>query len=232
MSFVFIQNFQVSFYIMKSKDLQNIALSKCKNWRNSDEDFSRFEWWTESSNSFCLVQNDQKNWHYHTGTSTRLSAYRSYKKFDPKGEESFKTKKTSVILDKGGVNHEKYIKEVLSVALKFGNKCFGNDWTYQQDGATPHTHRLTQEWCEEHFPSFLDKNHWPLNSPDLNPLDYSIWDEFVHQMNWNNVRSKQTLIKELKRAVKIIRKTVVFESCNSFSNRLYRLSKNDFNYLH
>jgi transposase len=137
-----------------------------------------------------------------------------------------------VILDKGSVNHEKYIKEVLPVALKFGNKCFGNDWTYQQDGATPHTHRLTQEWCEEHFPSFLDKNHWPPNSPDLNPLDYSIWDEFVHQMNWNNVRSKQTLIEELKRAVKKIREKVVFESCNSFSNRLYRLSKNDFNYLH
>ena len=46
------------------------------------------------------------------------------------------------------------------------------------------------------------------------------------------VKSKQTLIDELKRAVKKIRATVVFESCDSWTNRLYRLSENDFNYLH
>ena len=50
-------------------------------------------------------------------------------------------------------------------------------------------------------------------------------------MNWNRVQSKKTLIEELKRAVKKIRETVVFESCNSFMNRLYRLKKKDFGYL-
>lgn len=137
-----------------------------------------------------------------------------------------------VILDQGTVNHERYIRDVLPVALKYGNKIFGDDWTFQQDGATAHTHTLTQKWCRGNFPSFLDKRHWPPNSPDLNPLDYSIWNTFVHQMNWNKVRSKKTLINELKRAVKKIRETVIFESCNSWTNRLYRLSKNDYNYLH
>ena len=137
-----------------------------------------------------------------------------------------------VILDKGTVNHERYIKDVLPVALKYGNDVFGDDWTFQQDGATAHTHALTQQWCKDNFPSFLDKDHWPPNSPDLNPLDYSIWDGFVYQMDWNKVKSKQTLIDELKRAVKKIRATVVFESCYSWTNRLYRLSENDFNYLH
>jgi len=137
-----------------------------------------------------------------------------------------------VILDKGSVNHDRYIKEVLPVALKYGNKVFGDNWTYQQDGATAHTHNLTQKWCQKNFPSFLDKDHWPPNSPDLNPLDYSIWDEFVQQMNWNKVQSKKTLIEELKRAVKRIREEVVFESCESWTNRLYRLKENYFNYLH
>ncbi|CAF1508948.1 unnamed protein product [Adineta ricciae] len=137
-----------------------------------------------------------------------------------------------VILDKGSVDHERYIKEVLPVALKYGNKIFGDDWIYQQDGATAHTHDLTQKWCKDNFPSFLDKGHWPPNSPDLNPLDYSIWDEFVQQMNWDNVQSKKTLINELKRAVKRIRETVIFESCKSWTNRLYRLKGNDFEYLH
>ena len=137
-----------------------------------------------------------------------------------------------VILDKGTVNHETYIKEVLSVALKYGNTIFGDDWTFQQDGATPHTHAVIQQWCDNSFPSFLDKDHWPPNSADLNPLDYSIWNEFVHQMNWNKVISKQTLIDELKRAVKKIRATVVLESRDSWTRSLYRLSQNDFNYLY
>ena len=67
---------------------------------------------------------------------------------------------------------------------------------------------------------------------DLNPLDYSIWDEFVHQMNWDKVQSKQTLIEELKRAVKRIREEVVLESCESWTNRLYRLSNDKGDYLH
>ena len=51
-----------------------------------------------------------------------------------------------VILDKDTIDHDRYIKEVLLVAIKYGNKVFGDDWTYQQDNATPHTHNLTQKW--------------------------------------------------------------------------------------
>jgi hypothetical protein len=47
-----------------------------------------------------------------------------------------------VVLDKGSVNHERCIKEVLPVAIKYGTKVFGDDWTFQQDGATPHTHTI------------------------------------------------------------------------------------------
>ena len=43
--------------------------------------------------------------------------------------------------------------------------------------------------------------------------------------------SKSIMIQELKRAVKKIRKNVVFESCTSSTNRLYRMSQNDGNYL-
>ena len=47
---------------------------------------------------------------------------------------------------------------------------------------------------------------------DLNPLDYSIWDELVHQIKWNKCKSKLTLIQELKRAVKNFRVNVALES--------------------
>ena len=53
-----------------------------------------------------------------------------------------------LIFEKGTVDHARYINEVLPVALKSGNQIFGDDWVFQQDGATLHTHNLTHN-CEE-----------------------------------------------------------------------------------
>ncbi|CAF4553576.1 unnamed protein product, partial [Didymodactylos carnosus] len=78
-----------------------------------------------------------------------------------------------------------------------------------------HKDDLTQEWCKNNMPNFIDRPHWPANSPDLNPLDYSIWDEFVQQMNSDKIKSKTSLMEELKRAVKRIRIEIVLESCAS-----------------
>ena len=49
---------------------------------------------------------------------------------------------------------------------------------------------------------FIDKDHWPSNSPDLNPLDYSIWDELAEGMDWTQISTKQDLIDELRQATK------------------------------
>ena len=78
---------------------------------------------------------------------------------------------------------------------------------------------------------FIDKDHWPSNSPDLNPLDYSIWDELAEGMDWTQISTKQDLIDELRQAPKKVRQTVVFESCNTWTVRLWRISKNDGNHL-
>ena len=130
-----------------------------------------------------------------------------------------------VIFEEETVDHERYIQEVLPVVLKFGKDMFGDNWTFQQDGRRPHIHQKTQDWCRTHLPCFIDKDHWPPNSPDLNPLDYCIWDEFARAINWDLVTSKTALINELKRVVKKIHPEVVFESCASWTNRLYRLKQ-------
>ena len=107
-----------------------------------------------------------------------------------------------VIFKNGTMDHDQCIREVLPVALKFGNDMFGTDWTFQQDSAKPHIHATSLELCGKHFPCFIDKDHCPPNSPDLNPLDYSIWDELANQVNWNAVTPKTTLISELKPVVR------------------------------
>ena len=50
-----------------------------------------------------------------------------------------------VIFENGTVDHIRYINEVLPVTLKYGNSIFGNDWTFQQDGAKVHFHEKTQK---------------------------------------------------------------------------------------
>ena len=96
-----------------------------------------------------------------------------------------------VIFEEGAVDHARYIKQVLPVALKYGNTVFGNDWIFQQDGATPYIHPLTQQWYQNRFPSFIDKDRCPSNSSGLNPLDYCIWDELAGAMDWNKITSKK-----------------------------------------
>jgi hypothetical protein len=79
-----------------------------------------------------------------------------------------------VVFDEGTVDPARYIKKVLPVALKFGNKVFGNDWVFQQDVAKSHNHHLTQERCMNNFHSFIRKGHCSPESPDSNLLDYRI----------------------------------------------------------
>ena len=136
-----------------------------------------------------------------------------------------------VIFESDMLDHDQYIKEVLPVSLKYGNDMFGDDWTFQQDGARLHIHEKSQEWCAKNFLSFIDKNHWPPNSSDLNLLDYCVLNEIAQVIKWNAVTSKMTLIMALKRAVKKISNDVVFGSCLSWTHRLYRMSQDKGNYL-
>ena len=47
--------------------------------------------------------------------------------------------------------------------------------TLQQDGATSHTARRVNSWCENNFKSFWPKELWPPLYPDLNPMDFGVW---------------------------------------------------------
>ena len=64
-----------------------------------------------------------------------------------------------VIFENGTVEHNRYINKVLPAALKYGNSIFGNGWTFQQDGAKPHFHEKTQEWCTNNVSSFIQRDH-------------------------------------------------------------------------
>ena len=81
-----------------------------------------------------------------------------------------------------------------------------NDVTFQQDGATPHTAKITQDWCNEKFPNFWTKEMWPGNSPDLNVIEklWAILKEKVYEPPYCTTRDQ--LIRRVKTCWKNIPK--------------------------
>ena len=132
-----------------------------------------------------------------------------------------------VIFIEGTVDRAVYIEKVLPVALKYRNQVLGSGWIFEEDSAKSYSHCLTQQWCPDNFLTFVNNENWPPNSPHLNPLDHSIWDKLVNAINWDKVKSKTALIQQIKLAHKKVRELVVFESCVSWTNRLYLMYQND-----
>lgn len=89
------------------------------------------------------------------------------------------TGKTPLIFVEQGIKitQEVYRRDILeAVVLPWSQQHFGNQqWTFQQDSAPSHRAKMTQQWCKGHFPNFITSEEWPPYSPDLNPMDYSIW---------------------------------------------------------
>src|SRR6218665_2487602 len=53
---------------------------------------------------------------------------------------------------------------------------------FQREGAPAHTARVTQEWLHANCPEIIEKDRWPPNSPDLNPLD-----NHVTMLSWKGI---------------------------------------------
>lgn len=96
-----------------------------------------------------------------------------------------------------------------------GNKIFGRrQWWFQQDWAPAHGSRSTLAYCNKIFNGrYWDKTMWPSNSPDLNPLDFSIWGLMEQRLGKRRYRS----VKELKKALKRVWKTITDEELRAIA---------------
>ena len=54
---------------------------------------------------------------------------------------------------------------------------------------------MTQDWLTTNC-HFINKNKWPPNSPDLNPLDYHVWGVMLEK--YHKLQPKPKTIDELK----------------------------------
>lgn len=108
-----------------------------------------------------------------------------------------------VFIDKNvTINGKGYREYVLERVLQpWAEQHFGKQrWTFQQDSAPAHREKLTQEWLEKNVSDFIRWTQWPASSPDLNPLDFSIWDLLEEKACSKTHKSIESLKSALVRA--------------------------------
>ena len=96
------------------------------------------------------------------------------------------------------------------------------DYVFQQDGAPAHTAKIAQNWLETNM-SFWPKDFWPPQSPDLNPLDFSVWAHIEARACKTRHSNTDELKASVNRAWAYMKKNFVRKACKSFRPRLERV---------
>lgn len=119
------------------------------------------------------------------------------------------------------VNTNSYIELILTPALQEAKKHFKNrPFTFQQDGAPSHTSNKTQKWCQDNFPRFWSKELWPPSSPDLNPMDFSVWSILEADACASSHGSVDALKRSLEKAWLKIPQETLCNAVKSFRKRI------------
>ena len=102
-------------------------------------------------------------------------------------------------------------------------------FVFQQDGASSHTAKLTQAFLKKRLgkSGFWRAEMWPANSPDLNPLDYSIWNAVASKACAVPHENTKTLKAAVNRAWRGLSPTYVQSTCKIFRKRLEKVIANN-----
>lgn len=144
------------------------------------------------------------------------------------GAISTKGKLPLLFIDRGvKINKEYYLQHVIKGHL---NPCakmlFGKDsFCFQQDSAPAHKALIVQKWCNQNLPCFISSSEWPASSPDLNPLDFSIWGYMLGKLDDVKHLSLDTFKKRLVKIWDEMPNEVMRAACNDFEKRLRAVIK-------
>lgn len=76
--------------------------------------------------------------------------------------------------------------------------------TFVQDGAPGHTEKTIQKWCKENLPNSSQKDWWPANSPDLNPIQLKTYGASLPKLAQGRRRQKQERHLKMQLRVSVI----------------------------
>ena len=85
---------------------------------------------------------------------------------------------------------------------------------------------MTQQFLRQNIPDFIAADEWASYSPDLNPLNYCIWDiqhHILQDLVYEGQRLPFASLQDLKEAIKKKCKEITFETVRKSTAQL----KND-----
>jgi len=75
-----------------------------------------------------------------------------------------------------------------------------DDFVFMQNSAPSHLAKATQDFLLN-VPDFISAREWTPHSPDLNPLDYSVWDIW-QELVYEGRRDLYANLHDLQKAVR------------------------------
>ena len=129
--------------------------------------------------------------------------------------------KTSLfVLEPGAkVNGQYYRDELLAKMIPEMDAISGGDYIFQQDGARAHTAKDTIKYIKDNMPDYIPPEMWPPNSPDLNPVDYGIWESFMRKVYKKKISDVETLKTALEEAWEEFPQSEINEIIDQFRKR-------------
>lgn len=132
--------------------------------------------------------------------------------------------KTSLVFVESGakVNSSYYCDHVLegNGLLRDIRQLSGNNFIFQQDGAPAHRSRQTVAFLNANVPEFIEPANWPPNSPDLNPVDYSVWGALQQLVYRQRIRDMNHLKAELVRCWEQINQDLIDRAIDQWLKRI------------
>ncbi|EYC39473.1 hypothetical protein Y032_0655g1201 [Ancylostoma ceylanicum] len=99
------------------------------------------------------------------------------------------------------INSSNYLAILKEEFYRWAQKHSGSrHFVFQQDGAPSHKAAVVQDWCRQNFPGFISFGEWPPNSPDLNPMDYSVWSVLEAKSCSKPHQTVESLKQDLQKA--------------------------------
>lgn len=143
--------------------------------------------------------------------------------------------KSNIIFVDAGVKltSEAYQQQILHYLLPEIEEIYDN-YIFQQDGAPAHTSQSTRIFLSEYCPDYIEPEMWPPFSPDLNPVDYSVWG-IMEQMVYEGGQQFNS-IQELKERLRFCWNNFHQNTINSIINlwrrRLQAVVNNGGGHIH
>ncbi|KAF2360701.1 hypothetical protein FHG87_008544 [Trinorchestia longiramus] len=107
----------------------------------------------------------------------------------------------------------------------------GSPWSFQQNSAPSHDSNVTQTWIQRNIPFFMSKDVWPVRSPDLNPLNFSIWFILETRVLATPNTFLHSLKAKLQKKWEVIPQAQIRAACDAFINRLEAVVRNKGGYI-